>query len=1318
MIELLTYISIIVTVIAVVIGVYQIWSDKIKSKKRNIEIEHYLKTKDALPLFNIPSRVNADEIMLQLMNRLIKGSLESLKYLEVPNENQICVDAIADNLYLRSGLTYFNISSSKDILESANKLIKCQTDIIDFKDLSISTFIFVTPFMWEMKDEWIQSQKKEEIWYDIKVYDAKVLTKWINQKPQVSIWLDIKYLGGYPTGGIQLTDDFWEEWSTGPKYSLNHKILLGGRKLEADKIYEGLKNPNILAVQDSSREEALAFIVAAFKNSLEYEQDYITRSFIIDNPDIFRQLSSVKTPLILIPRFDDLAVINRALTNGHNVLVPLSIDSSNNWSNKIILPLLDQKLFIDALSKSEIEKDLGDRFSDNSIEDIEEKRKEIAKNYSKESARNITILRRQLEFVRNIPEWAKPENVRLFIPALIVGRWDETFENDKSIIADLAHESYEDYSIKLNRLLYTSDSPLVKIGNTWRLASPLDAWTNASRYLTGNDFELLHTSFLKILGEINPAFELDADKRYMASIYGKNRQYSGWIREGIIQSLILTSIFGSRLNFNLPQSADRWVDFIIAEVLNNKSPLFWKSIESKLPLISEASPLEFLNSVEKLLIVENSPIKSLFVEEPGFMTAQSYHTGLLWALENIAWIPEYLSRSSLILAHLSAIDPGGSLSNRPINSLSEIFKPWHPQTFAKLNMRIDALKLIAAKEKNIAWILLTSMLPDPTGGTAHPTNKMRWRIFNVIPERSMKYEEIWDTHSAVIDILLSLFDNSEKKLSNLIEESVNLSCNDRNKVLTFVESKIKDVKQIDFIAWHTIRKILSHHRSYSDTDWALPESELKRYEILYQQLEPNNEIQKSIWLFDEYWPDFPEGFNYKDDSEQRRELQQNIIDEYRLSSLKKIYLEYGINKIKELSSEVKESWILGDTLARFLTDSESILSICEFLNNDKGSLRFVHSFIFRKTVLIGIDWSFSLYNELRNSGLSNKGLAQIFVPLNQSRVLWDFIDNTNEEIKEEYWHYVTPHFYYLSSEDKLTGLNYLLQYRRYFTAIDICSHSPENINSSILIEILEKAATEKASEDIHLRGYEVGRLFDTIEKREDIEKQKLINLEWLFLPVLASYGKQRSPKSLHDELSRNPDFFIEVLKLIYKPDNEKLIEKERKELTDEQIKNRAKQAYQLLNSWKNIPGVSDKNTIDIEFLNNWIAKVRDLAAKSDRLEVADMQIGQLLAQYPDNEENELNWPPDEICSIIEEINTDSLKDNFSTATFNKRSFSSRDPFEGGERERNLAKYFNKLAINKNKYPNVAAILSRLAKGYDQDAIKEDERAQRDRLEYA
>lgn len=1257
---------------------------------------------DSTDLRNWADRRDCQETLPLLVRKLIRATSNSIQSIKFPSGENVLIggwdgilEVIEKTEYLPAGISLWEFGANKNIKGKANDDYEKRTaNPLGFNP-SESTYVFVTPRLWANGDDWIKEKMDEGIWKDIKVINSEILEEWIDLAPTVGAWLAKKeHIGNYPSEGIQPTDDFWEEWIAGTKFQLIPEILLGGRKNEQDKIIELSKKPTIISVQGISREETLAFIISCFKSNPDIEEDFFSRSIVVNNSDAFRELSIHQNPLILIPMFDDNGVINRAIQKGHTVIVPLGADSSSNWNNKIILPQIDREAFVSALVKIGMTK-------------------EFAERYSKESARNITILRRQLEFTRTLPIWALSENVTDIIPALIVGRWDENYENDRKIVSKIAGDSYENYSRKLNRWLHAQDSPLVKIGSTWRLTSPFDAWTSASRNLTRNDFELFYKSAIEILSEINPAFQLLPEQRHMASIYGKNREFSEWIREGIIQSLILTSIFGDKLQFDLTINAELWVDRIVAELLNTNNPLLWKSLESKLPLIAEASPTAFLDTIEKHLAIEKSPIISMFEEDPGFLTAYSYHTGLLWALEGLSWFPDYLSRASLILSKLSAIDPGGSLSNRPINSLSEIFKPWHYQTLAPFEERIQVLKLIAAREPEIAWTIFIRMLPDSMQGVAFPTHKTRWRMFGLETEKPITYNEIFNTHSVVVEMLISIFDFTESKLAKLIEESTNLFPEDRDKLLSFVESVLPRVKQSDYSAWHTTRKTLSHHRSHSDAQWALHESELSRFEKLYEALKPTDEIENTIWMFNDHWPNFPEGYQHKKVSHVE---QEKIILEKRIASLNIIYNKFGLEKIIELIDIVKEGWILGDTLSYIVKNDKEIIKLCELLNKDQSFQRFVQSFIFRKSILIDFDWVLGLFEKLQKNGFSNSSLAKLLIPLNQTQKLWSFIESTNEEINKEYWKNTYPHFYNNCTEEKIYGLKKLIEHERYLGAINICSHFLEEIPSDILILILEKAGTINTDEQVRLDSHEINMIFDVLEKRCDIEDNILINLEWIFLPVLASYGNNRNPKRLNDELSRNPIFFMDVLKCVYLPDDETKIEVLKNGLSDEQIQNRARRALDLLNSWNKIPGIDNTGKIDYNFLRDWANKLRELATDYSKVDIADIYIGKVLAQYP--EEKDKTWPPVEICDLIESLNSDYINRNFSSATFNKRSYSSRGPFDGGDIERAKANYFNKLAsLHKNKYPIVTRIFEKLAKEYEVDAKRMDEHAERERLEY-
>ncbi len=1246
------------------------------------------------------TRRDCQENIPLLVRKLIRATSKSIKNIKFPAGDNVLIggwDGILEVLdsteYLPNGLSLWEFGTSKDVKGKADSDYEKRTnDSLGF-DTADATFIFVTPRLWTKGEEWKDERLKEGKWKDIQVINAEVLEEWIETAPTVGTWL-AKHLSIFPKEGVQSTDDFWETWSAGTEFNLPAELFLGGRKKEIEQTYEALQLPSILPVQGMSRDEALAFIISCFKSNEAFEEDFFARSLIIDNIDSFRMVSLQDTPLILIPRFEeDNGVINKAFQNGHTIIVPLGIDAPNNWTNKIELPQISRDGFVDALKTVGL-------------------CEEFAEKYSKESARNISILRRQLNFNRALPLWATPENVADIIPALLVGRWNENYEEDKAIISQLANDTYENYVAKINKWVHISDSPILKIGSTWRLTSPFDAWTNSAQYITGNDFDLLHKSVLIILSEINPVFELESEQRKYAGLMGKNRAFSSWIREGVLQSLILTSILGSKFKLNLPTQANVWVDKIVYELLDSEDSYHWKSLENKLPLIAEASPKAFLDSVSKYLEVASSPIVSLFEESPGFMHETSYHTGLLWALEGLAWFPEYFSRAVLVLAKLADIDPGGRLSNRPINSLKEIFKPWYYQTLASFEERIQVLKLLSKKESRIAWKILAEMLPTLSGGTASPTAKSRWRMFDQETKRSVTYQEIYDTHSEVVDILISEFEYNEEMLSVLIQKTQGLIPCDRDKIIQFTSEKRSVISHPGNLVWHELRKLISHHRSCATTDWAFSEEILKHYDDLYSLYEPEDVIGKSIWMFDGY-PEFSDAHSYEELPMHDRE---QIVTKRREDGLRSIYENYGIEKIIELSNVVNEKWDLGRTLSHIVDNELEILKLCTQLQTEEEDLQFINGFLVNKCGEKGLDWIANLFVQLEDLGYSTVSLAQLLIPLPQSMELWNYIDLLDSKIREFYWMKMVPNFYRFDLEGKEFGLKKLLDYKRFFWATDVCYHFVDELSSNLIFNTLNKLATEESCDKHQFRGYEINRIFKSLNKREDLEHEKIVQLEWLFLPILTSYNSSHKPKRLHREIAENPKFFIDIIKWAFLPKNRELLKDENKDVSDDVVRNRAKQAHQLLDSWKKIPGVSEVGEIDKNFLFEWTRKSRELACNVDRLNVADSQIGKVLAQYP--EDYKSVWPPKEICELIEDLKSDSIERNFSTAVYNKRGSTCRGPFDGGDIERGNAEYFERLAkAHRNMYPIVSSVFEKLSSSYLEQAKWEDERAERDKLDY-
>lgn len=1237
-----------------------------------------------------------------LISRLVRATTPSSTKLNLPSGSATYIggwDGIIycneETSYVPRGTSLWEFGTSSDPKGKADAdYQKRKLDSLGFNP-SESIFIFVTPRLWAKKDDWIAEKKAENYWKDIKVYDSVDIEQWLDNTLSVSRWFASQDgVGSYPFDGIITADEFWEEWSIGPKLQLMPDALVSGREYEKDLLLSTLQGvPTIKGIKASTKNEAIAFIIACAKLFDSQEMDrFFSKALLIDTEGNFRGIRiNTYTPLNLIPRFDDPQPLYSAVSKGHHVLVPLGADDNFNQET-ITLPTIDR----DGQIKSLITSGLSD---------------EDAEKYSRESGRNITILKKLLNFPHYKAKWLEKEDIREIIPALLLGRWNESFIGDIEIIEKLSGRRYSDYSIILNRWKNLEESPLIQIGETWRLTSPLDLWTNLFTSILPQDFQSLEESFISAFHDKNP-ITTSREQNDFGAFFNEKKKFSQWSREGLVQSLILIGRL-SNVENTYQKNYQIWVDSLIYNLLYNASGELWISVDRELPLISEASPDSFLKAVTISLSKESPEIMEMFNEEDSLFHKMSHHTGLLWALENLAWLPEYLLESSRILLKLSKLDPGGALSNRPINSITEIYKPWHFQTLANYDDRIKILAQITEQEKELGWELLLRLLPSGHE-IAQPTHKMRWRMFDKATKLVYTYKEIYETHSAVVQMLIDIFDGSEEKFAQLLKKLMKLSPGDKEKILDWAEIIYPNIQQQKFIIWEEIRNTLNFQRSHPNIDWSLSDIDLERLENLYNKFEPEDVVNKYIWLFNNHWPKFPEGRIYTDDERDYQQEQERINNERSKAALI-IINELGLDGALELRKRIKEIRIYGSTLAKVIIDNNHILEVCNCLYDDHNLIGFMHSFIYQKSRDESIDWIKALFIELTDKGFDLNALSNIFIPLDQNQELWDFIAALDVKLETKYWKNVQPHFYHISDNERIFGLKKLLEYKRFFSALVIISNFPKSISTNLIVETLKKAATQESAELGRFSDFEIGEIFEEIDKRDDLEKALLIHLEWLYLPILGSSGIKRNPKNLEDELAENPEFFIEVLKCVYIPEDRNLIDKEKGNINESTFANIAKQAYYLLNSWKKVPGLDDNNILDEERLINWISDVRKLAKESSRLAVADSEIGKILAQYP---ENVPSWPNETIFKIIDEINSDPMKRGYSSGMFNKRGFTSRAAYEGGNIERSKAKYFENLADDiRYSYPNVAEIFRNMQLNYLDDAKRMDENAERDRLEH-
>ena len=237
-------------------------------------------------------------------------------------------------------------------------------------------------------------------------------------------------------------------------------------------------------------------------------------------------------------------------------------------------------------------------------------------------------------------------------------------------------------------LLQFDDSPVWSAGHHRGVVSKIDALFAINKYIAEDDLTEFFMLAEYVLSEADPALELPEDQRWAPGLYGKLRDHSAALREGICETLVILSVHGNHLfRDRLGIDVEAHVSQLIHRLLTPLTLDKLLSHDNDLPRYAEAAPDEFLKLLEVDLQKSQPVVFGLLKPVNSGPFVGCPRTGLLWALECLAW--QHLGRVSLILARLSSIVIDDNWGNKPIVSLKALYWSWKPQTAATLEQRIN-----------------------------------------------------------------------------------------------------------------------------------------------------------------------------------------------------------------------------------------------------------------------------------------------------------------------------------------------------------------------------------------------------------------------------------------------------------------------------------------------------------------------------------------------------------------------------------------------------------------------------------------------------
>lgn len=1201
------------------------------------------------------------------------------------------IDSEAATPWVPKGKSSWEFGCTKDMKKKAEDDFKARTKSVPEEVRLETTFVFVTPHKWDDKKAWTQQKSQMTAWKSVRAIDASDLEQWIEQSIPAQGWLAEQI--GQSATGVQSIENYWQFWSDVTKPALNKNIFNAHIKIHSQQLLSWLAgDPETpLIIKADSIDEGLAFLSCIFDIPDFIKAGYKDRVIIFRSQEAFQKLSAAVTNFIPVIYSEDVEKeIGGTFKKKHTILIhPKNLNETS--SNVITLDALGYDAFNDVLKSIGIAEDEFDK-------------------YTRQSGRSITVLRRRLTEVEAIkrPEWTKNEGVvRSIIPMVFAGSWANNLEGDVEIIKKLSDvQEYKEIEKSITALLRYDDCPIWSVGYMTGAVSKIDSLFAIHSSVTKSDLENFFTVAELVLSEIDPALELPEDQRWAANIYGKTRNHSNAIKNGICETLVILSIHGNTLFQKIIGDVETRVGQLIRRLLTPLDEKRLLSQNNNLPFYAEAAPMEFLKIIRQDLKAE-TPVLSVLMQPVRYqLMGTCYRTSLLWALELLAWNTDYLMSVCKILAQLTHYQINDNWVNKPYNSLHGIFRSWMPQTSASLTDRKKTLELLMNEFPEVGFKVCVNLF-DQKSSVGEFAYKPRWRSDATGFGNPVSRGEARDFIEFAIDLAIDWHYHDENSFGELIEGIEWLTDEQQMRLWDAVidwTKRAPDSKKV--ILRETIREFALTKRGSRRIQ--NEQVKIKTQEI-YELLAPHDLLNKHQWLFKKIWVQL----NYDEVENEDYIESQKKIEIVRTEALREIWNELGLQGIITLLTNATET----EGMIGWLMAKDDVLKqnankyLLEILRNKTTDLEnkvdaFLYGFFQGME-----DKEREKLHEKFSKKLSNDELIRILTLSPANSKTWRLVNTLNEELQNDYWQHIKPTFYTrLEVEEINTLITKLINANRPNAAFQAVHLDFEKINSKLLFELLHAIPTRKevGVKKHTLDSYYVIEVLNLLNDRKEISETEMASLEFLYAAFL-SHTEYKLP-NLQNQMAKSPSIFMEILRLLYRREDNQ---------DDREINAKTEHfwqaAYSILHQIKFLPGKDETGKVSEERLQSWIEEFRNLCKENSRVNVGDSCLGELIANAPKGKDG--IWPCEEVREVLEKVINPKIASGIATGIYNSRGVIVGA--DGGASETLLfnqyIKWSNKLAID---YPLVSDLLRDIALDYKHDAQREnDEENIRRRLEF-
>lgn len=1233
-------------------------------------------------------RIDARTHLPVLLRKLVHSTGTSLHKVDFPGYDNAerkgsdgIVESGAATPWIPEGRSYWEFGTNKTPSAKANSDYNNRLKSIEAAERANCTYVVVTPRNWEGKAAWEKKKNEAGDWKAVRVFDASDLEQWLEQSVPAQIWFAEQI--GQPSKGFETLEQAWRNWAHASTPHLTKLIFEPSLSASRETIRQWLIKPSekSLVVAADSRGEALAFLACVFED--EELCRYKDHAAAFSSPETLRKLISSSVPFIPIVYSEEA---ERELADAHLRLHCIIFRPRNAVDKEpdIALDLLNFDTFKNALTGMGFEPDDIDRLA-------------------MESGRSPTVLRRRISenAAIQVPAWASDSDMaKSHAPMALVGAWYAESKADREVLERIAGRDYDVIEHEFTDLLHLDDSPVWSAGGYCGVASKIDSLFAIARSITKTDINRFLEAANIVLSESDPSLDLPEKDRWAAAFYGKKRDYSAALRDGICETLVVLSVHGNSLfHDRLNMDVEGRINDLVSGLLTPLTLEKLLSHDHDLPRYAEAAPDRFLRIIENNLDVVVGLLKPV---DSGLPFASPSRTGLLWALESLAWKPQNLPRVAAVLARLSEIRIDDNWLNKPVGSLQSIFRSRMPQTAASVEERIKVLEMLSKRFPQVCWDICIQQI-KPGSRVGQYSYKPRWRSDASGAGQVVSRREMYEFDRKALDFLIGWPTHNEGTLGDLIESLQAIPKEDQSKVWDLIDEWAKSSNDAAKAALRErIRRFAFTRRGQKRN---LEDETRSRARATYEALQPLDPVIRHSWLFADHW--VQESVDEIEDENYDYHKRDEHIKRQRIEAMTQIWAEAGFDGVQDLLKRSGAPSTVGIYASSCIEGVESSVDFTRCCLALEDEMRINAELCLQGFLVeLGDDLCAEVINTVAID-LSDGDSGRLFACAPFRESTWRLLDEHREEVRARYWANVLPTWGRYSPAELSEITDRLFEAQRPRAAFHAVHLDFKSIETSHLKHLLKGVATVDAEPKGHYRldPYYISEALDSLEGRASVSIDEMAQLEFLFLDALDD--TEHGVPNLARQVAKSPAFFAEAVLHAYKRSDDGNDPSEFRIENSEKHAAIAMAAHRLLSQVNKMPGEEEEEEKQAAALTEWIAEARHLCHKYARADIGDQCIGQLLARVPVGKDDE--WPREAICEAMEGTASFEIGTGFQIGVINSRGAHWRG--EGGEQERELAEKFRAVAERLHfSYPYMGGIIEGIATSYDREAEREDAEA--------